>query len=322
MLEIVNIDKLIEQIKSAANILIAVGADHTLDELAAALSLSLSFEKLGKKVTVFSSKLPLVEDASLYGVSKIKNQFQTGNLVVSIPDALTSVDKVTHYLDGDTLNIVVHPVEGSARLTPEKVSIRAGEGIPDLIILINTPFSNILNNFATQEQIKYSKITKFIIGKADINHGDEIIITPAEIASFSETAVWVLVKLGAPLDGDCAANLFSGMKYSTNFTPPVASASTFEAAAICLQQKPTLLEISQEEPALRQQMINKIKPEESTKDFSTSSQNSLLKDRNLPSQNINVGQNESEQQEDGNLEDTKVQSDWIGPKIFKSSDKT
>ncbi len=311
MPEIVNAEKLKEALSKFENILVVFGQDHSFDDLAAGLSLGLSLEKTGKKITIFSPKPALVEEASLFGISKITNKLNSGNLIISIPNALNSVDKVTHYLDGETLNIVVHPVFAGDELSAEKVSINKAGNLADLVILINTAGVGFLDKLNTQEQKSYSDLAKFIIGKTFSTSGNEIMLNPVESVSVSETVVWLLTQFGLPVDGDCASNLFQGMKFATNFEPPKAVASTFEAASICLAKKPVFPQI--------QMTVQKSQANQTVTPAPRTPQDQTKSDFYKTSQKIG-------KQDLGNedaTEDTgKVQSDWLVPKIFKSSSKT
>lgn len=310
MLEITNIEKLAEKLANSQNILIGIGPDFLFDELAAGLSLGLSLEKAGKKITIFSTKLPQVAQASLFGISKISNTLNSGNLVISIPDALNLVDKVTHYLEGETLNIVVHPLAGNPNLSEEKITIKTLQNSPDLIILVNTTWLQLQDKLSTQEQKIYSEVPKVIVGKVFDYQGDDIPISSSESASLSEIIFWILRKLELPMDADCASNLFQGMEFATRFAPPQATVSTFEAAAICLSTKPVLPKIGEDanlQPTIGQQKLANVQ-NQSNKTFRQEPKNGdVFKD-----QSTNL--EESFQKDAG-----RIQSDWLVPKIFKSS---
>lgn len=305
-MEITNIEKLKEALAKFDNILVVFSEVHDFDDLAAGLSVGLSLEKFGKKTTIFSPRLPLVEQASLFGISKITNKLNSGNLIIAIPNALNSVDKITHYLDGETLNIVVHPVFEGPQISTENIKVLKADNLANLVLLINTPVASLLDKLNTQEQELYSEIPKFIISKSFTSTGNEILISTVDRSSLSETVVFLLNQLGLPIDSDCASNLFQGMKFATGFEPPKAKAATFEAASICLAKKPVFPQMvsnfSQFETAQPQPVVNqnlaKVQPKS---ELSKTSQKG-----NLPDLTDDAG---------------KIQSDWLVPKIFKSSSK-
>lgn len=319
MTEIINIEKLRETLEKAQNILIVIGSDYSLDEVAAGLSLGLSLEKSGKRIAFFSPKPPTVEEASLFGIAKITNKLNSGNLIISIPDALNSVDKVTHYLEGETLNIVVHPVDNRTQLSTEKITMAKTENLPDSVILINTTATRFLDKLNTQEQKMYSEVPKIIIGRTFDNLRDDTAVSTLDKTCLSETVVWVLVKLGLPVDSDCASNLFQGIKFATNFAPPQATASTFEAAAICLQAKPVLPQITQEVANLPKT------PTYSELRSSVTSAVDLGSQEDLTQPDVLQTHQKIEDTQDPvqlglqNQKSGKINPSWVGPKIFKSS---
>jgi len=323
MLEIINVEKLKESLGRTENILIVVGDSYSLDELAAALSLGLSLEKAAKKVKLFSHKAPLVEEASLFGVSKLVNAAASGKLIISIPEALESVDKVTHYLDGETLNIVVHPANPQVRLSPAKIKISTQEELPDLIILLNSSWNDFVNTLNTQDQKIYSDIPKFAVGRVSDESQEVTWISSLENACISEIVTWTLAKLDLPIDSDCASNLFQGMQSATKFLPPVATANTFAAASICLEKRPVLPKT----PGAEVNLENFF----SKQDLGQPSQDILSNiGKTFPQTGTSLAQtkNLSQQTDDAKLDpsfdqqSSEVQSDWLAPKIFKSSQKT
>lgn len=323
MLEIANIEKLEATIAAAESFLVVLGENYTLDELAAALALGLSLEKAGKKVTVFSPRQALVEEASLFGVSQVTNQLSLGKLVISIPDALVSVDKVTHYLDGENLNIVVHPIDSTVRLETDKVTVQKQASVANCLILINRKMTEFQDTLSPQEQKSYANLPAFVIGKvltAD-NIGIWVSAADADIVSVSETTTWIVKRLGLPIDSDCASNLFQGMSAATGFVPPAATASTFEAAAFCLAQKPIVPGVKRQDLYFAKspptpKVASQLPPEEKS-----------YPQQSLSFGNVPPNQTGSQVMEDpGQIpsfekQNNQVQSDWLVPKIFKSSGK-
>lgn len=316
MPEIVNIDKLRQAFDNAGNILVVLGASYSLDEAAAALAFLLVSQKVGKKVSVFSPKAATVEEASLFGAAKITDKLDSGKLVISIPEALSQVDKVTHYLDGETLNIVVHPLNTQSKLSAEKVVVAQAENVFDLMFLLNTTFEQFFNLLSPSEQKVFDNILAIVVGRPANSLTREIQVTPVDNMCLSETMVWILDKLGLQLDADAASNLFQGITVATGFRPPLATSSTFEAAAICLRENPQL-------PATQQQSFDKLPTETAKINFATriapdvkSTQDFASKQ---PAKQEEKPRKPSLPQNDfSEIESSKVQQDWLVPKIFKS----
>lgn len=276
-----NIHKVQEFVKNHENFLVAFGKDATFDQEAAALSLYLALSKLGKNVTVVSPKEPLVEDASLIGIDKVVKELGGGKFIISLEDALGSVEKVTHFLEGEKLNIIVHPLSGAPPFTKEKVGFSYNVPQFDAIFLVGVEELSSMNNLYTQNNKIYSEGTIVYIGKVppkfDLNQIDIIDLTSS---CFSEIMALLLSQLEIEFDQDTSSNLFSGIRSATaSFSIPPATADTFEVATILLKHgSPTQIrEIQKDTRFPAQDMPNEIKPQE------------------------------------------EPQPDWLTPKIFKSS---
>ena len=101
--------KIKEAIERHNNIAIAVSQNPSVDQMAAALSLYLSMQDLGKNVTVAAPSTPLVEVSSLVGVDQVRTAIggETGDLIVSFPYREGEIEKVSYTRDDNFLNIVV-----------------------------------------------------------------------------------------------------------------------------------------------------------------------------------------------------------------------
>src|SRR5438874_459420 len=102
-----------DSISKGQNIGIVVPADHSLDQMAAALSLHLLLKSVNKSTTIASPSDPLVEVSSLVGVNKVQKKLsgESGDLVVSFPYLEGEIEKVSYTIENDHLNIVVKASE-------------------------------------------------------------------------------------------------------------------------------------------------------------------------------------------------------------------
>ena len=98
-----------ELLQKNDKIAVAVGKNPSIDDMAAALSLFLGLNKLGKKVFIASSSQPLVEHSSLVAIDRVKGSFEGdgGDLIVSFPYREGEIEKVSYTIEGGLLNIVV-----------------------------------------------------------------------------------------------------------------------------------------------------------------------------------------------------------------------
>jgi len=235
MKDLPNLEKFKDILSSSGEILVATGGNSNFDILASSLAFYLSLSRMGKKVTIVSPKEPVVEEASLVGIDKVSSSLGGKKLVISVKDALGSVEKVTHYLEGDKLNIVVHPLAEGGPFSQDKIEFSYGEPQFDLIILFEVPDLALLEKLYTQEKDMYSEVRKVFIGKTHSADNAELAIIEPSL-SVSEITSLLIAKLKMPIDRDIGGNLFYGIRSATNgFEIPPATAETFELASFCLK---------------------------------------------------------------------------------------
>ncbi len=223
----------LDKITKSQKICIAVSQSLGFDGLASALALYLSLSKLGKNPVVLA-KSPSVDEAmKLYGVGKIGNVNENKkNLVISVQNASTNVDKVTHALEGSNLKIVVHAIPNSLGISQRDISFSKEASNPDLIIAIGYDSLEALRNDLTHEQSIDSKSFIISVNKTQMNQNyAQINILEEGAAGVSEVITRLLQELALPVDEDIAFNLYSGISHSTqNFSPGLTNPTSFEAA--------------------------------------------------------------------------------------------
>jgi hypothetical protein len=226
-------EKTLEILTKAETILIAISEDSGFDGLAAGLAIFLSCQKLGKNVSVFT-KPPQVSDAkTLYGVDKIGKPAGKKNLVVVVENAVQNVDKVTYFLDGDKLKIVIHSFHGTTGISQEQLKFKQTTSKPDLIFSIGHKSIEDLERLITHEQNIDSTVWMVNINREDMNQKfAQVVVSNPQAASISEITGQILQDLALPIDQDIAFNLFVGIADATsNFSPAKSSPTSFQTAA-------------------------------------------------------------------------------------------
>lgn len=223
----------LDNLTKAQSVLIAVSDNSGFDGLAAGLSLFLSNQKLGKNVSIYA-KSPTVGDAQrLYGVDQIGKSRGAKNLVVIVDDAVDTVDRVSHYLDGDKLKLILHAFPGSNG--PEKSHVSITEEIMDPDVVFAVGFENeesLKQNITHVQNISPNawlvNVSKVDVGQifAQVNYFD-----PA-CSSLSEISAKLVSDLAMPIDEDIAYNLYEGIAEATKrFDPGMIGPNTFELAS-------------------------------------------------------------------------------------------
>lgn len=226
-------DKTIDSLTRSENILIVVSKQEGFDGQAAGLALYLSLAKLGKNVMVLA-KEPTAGDAQrLYGIDKIGKTGSSQNPVIVIKDAVATVDKVSYFLDGDKLKVIIHPLPGSKGITRESMTLEYSAAQPNLIFSIGFTNQEALEKEIPHEHKTTPETWIINIGRLQMQQKfAQLELVNPQSTSISEATAIALQELALPLDEDIAYNLYEGISDSTeHFNPAKTTAKTFEIAA-------------------------------------------------------------------------------------------
>jgi hypothetical protein len=236
-----------EYIQQAQDVLIVVRSNPTLDSMASALAFYLAISANGKRASVVCPDSTTVEFSHLIGVDKVSNSISGGtsgkNLVISFPYEEGSIEKVSYNIEGSLFNLVIEPRENYPMITPDMMQYKFSGGNTDVIITINVSRLDDLDSLFQSNQGLFSEKPVINIDTNPQNgrFGRSNIVDPTS-SCVSELTTNLLSQLGYQIDADAASNLLQGISAgSQNFTSTNTSASTFEAAALCLKngaQKP------------------------------------------------------------------------------------
>lgn len=231
-----------------SSVAIVVGTQAGMDEMAAALTLSLGLTQLGKKVTIAAPQSPTVGISSLVGIDKVKTELQNegGDLVVSFPYTEGEIEKVSYTLENGLLNIIVKAGELGLSFTPDDVQFkRTGGGYPGMLFVVGTPRLSDLGNLFDPEALKNTSVVNIDNKQANQNFGD-IVLVDQKLSSVSEIVASLLQALGVTLDQDMAQNLMYGISTATNnFQDQKTSFLAFEVAGSLLKAGATRQPIQQ-----------------------------------------------------------------------------
>lgn len=222
----------LENISKSQSILIAVSKNAHFDGLASALALYLSFKKINKSANVIASQ-PTVGDAQyLYAVDKVGSDSNSKDVQITIDNAVKNVDKVTYFLDGDKLKIIVHTLAESTGISQKEITIGQKSQNPDLVIAIGYESAEQLNQDITREYKIGSNVFIINISNREMSQKyAQVNLVDTNTGSISEITASLLQVLSLPINEDIAFNLYSGIKVATNmFSPSIAKPSSFSAA--------------------------------------------------------------------------------------------
>ena len=130
-------DQIINLTEKSQKILIFTHSKADCDGLGSALSMYLVLKEMGKEVTVATNDTIKENQHFLPAIDILQNSL-AGSLdfVISLDISKTSVDKIKYNVEGDKVNIVITPKDGS--FSDENVSFEHGKNKYDLIIVMDT----------------------------------------------------------------------------------------------------------------------------------------------------------------------------------------
>lgn len=222
----------------AQKALVFIPKNPTFDQIAAALAIFLSLEKMEKKVSILCPEPMTVEFSHLVGVDKIKDFLgKEEGLVVTLDYPIENIEKVSYNDDGGKLNLVIKPKSGSPPIQPEKVIFSSQKTQEELIFSIGARKPEGLGKFYQSNPSLFQEgMVVNIDNNSQNNQFGKINFVDPEVSSCSEIVVSILEALRLPFNEDIGSNLLLGLERETqNFTSPMVNADTFEAAALCLR---------------------------------------------------------------------------------------
>lgn len=305
-------EKIKELIVKASDILILTHENPSPDSIGSALALYLGLVGLGKKVTIVCPDPMTVEQSGFVGVNKVMQDVGKKNFIISLDYVEGSIEKVSYNIEGNSFNLVIEPRAGFEPFSAEKVHYSYGGANADLLFTVDTIHLGGLKKL-------YEGDKELFAGKPIINidrhpnnaqYGLINFVNP-DASSTAELVARFLSDTGIAITQDIATNILNAVIAATdNFQHPNVTPSTFETAALCLRQGgkrfgAAVLEKPQEEapidilPTAPPVFQPSAQPPKAPKPTPVTTVPAT------PSGNAN--------------QQTQAPSDWLKPKIFKSS---
>lgn len=226
---------------SARSVTLLLPQNPRLDWVAAAVSLASSLEKSGKSTSVICPTPMTVEFSRLVGIDKIRDQLGDKNLLIRFPGYDASrIFTVTYDTPNNQFELAVVTKEGAQPPSRDQIEVSYKGLSSDLVVGIAVTDRSQLGKLNSEEVFAVGKLA-FLgnIATPSLFPQDQSFGQPG-IPSICEIVVKFLSGHNLPLDQDIANNLLLGIESATNsFSSDTVTASTFEAAAVCLHQGAT-----------------------------------------------------------------------------------
>jgi len=210
--------QVIEQIKQAKTVLIAIHENPDGDALGSGLALSKILEKLGKKVIIVCSDDPNSVFKFLPRISRIKKDIERSNeFSILIPKNDLEIGKLGYKTTDSTLQIVLKL--NSGKVDPSQIKFSASGVEFDLIIVLDTPNIERLGKLSQPTDLFFDNPIVNIDHHPSNEYFGQVNWVDFTATSTAEMMVSLIEALSQGeqiLDPDIATLLLTGIIYDTS----------------------------------------------------------------------------------------------------------
>ena len=223
------IDKVVAKVRDAESVLVALSNDPSVDEIAAAMGLSMALDSAGKHVTaIYSGKTP-----NVLQFLKPEERFETGT--ESLQDFVIALnkDKADHLrykIDGDFVKVYVTPYKTT--ISGDDIEFSRGDYNVDLVISLNVPAATELDSALKEHgRIMHDATSINITNGAAGKFGDLEWVDP-NASSISEMVAKLAFEIEEKMDAATATALLTGLVAATDrFSNPATTPDAMVLAA-------------------------------------------------------------------------------------------
>jgi len=222
-------DKVLAKIKEADSVLVALSNDPSVDEIAAAMGLSMVLDAAGKHVTaIYSGKTPNVLE-----FLKPEERFETGT--ESLQDFVIALnkDKADHLrykIDGDFVKVYVTPYKTT--ISGDDIEFSRGDYNVDLVISLNVPAATELDAALTEHGRIMHDATSINITNGAAGKFGDVEWVEQDASSISEMVAKLAFEIDSKMDAATATALLTGLVAATDrFSNPATTPEAMVLAA-------------------------------------------------------------------------------------------
>ena len=226
-----------EIVTTAKDIVIVTHTNPTMDSMGGSLALALGLVSLGKSATVLCSDSMTVELSSFVGADKVSKEFGKKNFVISLDYEDGSIEKVSYNIENKKFNLVVEHRAGYEPFTADKAKYSYQGATADCIITVDTVHFGEFGTLYTDSKESFSGKSIINIDRhnENTNYGAINLVDPVASSS-SELVAEFLATLGVKLTTDVATNLLNAIYSATDsFKHANVTSMAFEVASVCLK---------------------------------------------------------------------------------------
>ncbi len=221
--------KVLEKIDEAESVLVALSNDPNVDEIAAAMGLSMVLDEAGKHVTaIYSGKTP-----NVLQFLKPEERFETGT--ESLQDFVIALnkDKADHLrykIDGDFVKVYVTPYKTT--ISGDDIEFSRGDYNVDLVISLNVPAATELDAALKEHGRIMHDATSINVTNGAAGKFGDVEWVDAKASSISEMVSKLAFELVDKMDAATATALLTGLVAATDrFKNPATTPDAMVLAA-------------------------------------------------------------------------------------------
>lgn len=224
-------------VMNAKDIVIVTHVRPTMDSMGGSLALALGLVSLGKSATVLCADPMTVELSSFVGIDKVSKEFGKKNFVISLDYEDGSIEKVSYNIENKKFNLVIEHRPGHEPFTADKAKYSYQGAAADTIITVDTMHFGEFGSLYTQNKENFAGKSIINIDRhnENTNYGAINLVDPVASSS-SELVAEFLATLGVKLTTDIATNLLNAIYSATDsFKHANVTSMAFEVASVCLK---------------------------------------------------------------------------------------
>ena len=225
------VEKIVEKIKNAENILIALSKNPSVDELSTAIGLSLFLDKIGKRATaIYSGVTPNALEFLNPAERLEKNTNGLQDFIIALNK--NKADHLRYKIDGDYVKVFITPYK--TQINQNDLEFSYGEFNVDLVIALNVGRAGDLDEALTEYgRILHDASVVSITTDMDAKFG-EIVWADETMSSVGEMVARIafLLKDKAEIDRDAATAFLTSIVAATDrFSNEKTKSETMAIAA-------------------------------------------------------------------------------------------
>ncbi|MBQ3294021.1 hypothetical protein IJG96_02730 [Candidatus Saccharibacteria bacterium] len=221
--------KVLEKIDDAESVLVALSNDPSVDEIAAAMGLSMVLDEAGKHVTaIYSGKTP-----NVLQFLKPEERFETGT--ESLQDFVIAMNKdkadlLLYKIDGDFVKVYVTPYKTT--ISGDDIEFSRGDYNVDLVISLNVPAATELDAALKEHGRIMHDATSINVTNGAAGKFGDVEWVDAKASSISEMVSKLAFELVDKMDAATATALLTGLVAATDrFKNPATTPDAMVLAA-------------------------------------------------------------------------------------------